>query len=1786
MERAEEHNTATTKHLFSEVKELPRTKIDVRPETFQGRDTRYAEETVEKIVREGFDKSRDPIIVWKASDGKYIVISGHSRWEASERLYKAGDKSLATMPVKVFLGDLDDATDYALLESNREITQEGLKSDLKAYKRAKERGYNREHLKGIFKPESRLKLLEDISYLAEDGSFLNFLGTEAEKSLPYLQRNAQWVGLIRKEIPTLNAGHEEELFRYLYGLGADSREAGKKKITISKEQFFSLINAKVSRIDFDPGQALNLDEHVSTSALTEPAKLEIQTIRADIDGLIRERGKKDELIARATSEGKTELVEKFRARQAEINQLITRKLLEIQKIEQQIGMLERSALDLFSQPEEEHRSAHPNDGKRESESKQTFHMKKTAVHVSRQRDNTEIEMMALAEYEPDEELGKEEFQIQHMLPDSPVDEPMYAWDLTQQDYAVFKSEQRTGLPNHINDTDRKEHAQIVQQAMAYGFEVPDEVLADYVDQKNTTLKTIDISENTPEDIGDKKENLVLGDQWFKEHPEKILGQVQHKKNKFNRPVTVVTGNLEEALKAINIPALAGESQDDGPMETEIKEPLQNLLSDPDKTRNMNAVIAQTLQDHADKAVQRLKGEKDKYADGCPEEYHCFEEIAKTYNTGISEDEIKAWLWYQRKAEGLSDERTILNKANGWSRYVVPLHDITRHLESWLKTGVICVYKGDYIPSVLYYAENIYERLKKLNEEKKEIIRRFGKDQFERQRSGLENVRPARLTLSDPDTRQRLFIKPDSAFAAGIGISGLADGTELDQLPKEDQPRLVEAFKTWLNARPKDEFKKTTNHNIIQYYLEKRNPPRYFDEEERLRVKQNAKKEGDAFFMRFLAEALLPKDQEQIEERWNRTYNGYVEVNYMKVPVGFTCSSTFKNKPLFIRPAQREGIGFLSVHGSGCIAYDVGVGKTMTAILAIAQALEMGQCKRPFIVVPNATYSNWMAELRGKVENGKVVLTGLLPQYPVNDLYNLSEDHLSLVQGKGGMIEAVPEKSITLLTYEGFNRLCFKDETWAQLGDALFDILNQGTEEARDEEKLKEKIKELMGKGSRGGVAYIEDLGLDYMVVDEAHAMKKSFTRVKGEVENQERKKSSYDLSSGEPSMTALRGFMISQYILRNNHMRNVQLLTATPFTNSPLEIYSILALIAYQQLTAWGIRNLKDFFDTFIRSSIELTINAKLQPQRKEVVLGFNNLIALQQLIFKFISYKSGEDALIQRPNKIVLPLLNQMIDGNLVPLPQEQQISTNLPMTTEQKQLMAGIETFITGRGDFAELCNSTGFEEEGASPETKGTTLRESSMSDDEKEGARVLRGLSFARQVALSPYLFACYKGKAPTYKEYVERSPKLRYTMGCIRSVKEYHEQRGEEVSGQVIYMNAGVHFFPLIKDYLVKVLGYDESEVGIISSGVSTAKKEGIKERYQAGSIKIIIGSATIKEGINLQNRSTVLYNCWLDWNPTDVKQLEGRVWRFGNRFANVRMVNPLVEDSIDMFIFQKLEEKTSRINEIWYRAGRQNALDLEDFNPSELKMGLVTNPKILAELMLVAEKENMQDDITRLNNEKSLISNIHQARQEFNANIGHIRDRADRYRPPRAGASQRATSTLLGIFSEYLDDPEQKATNKDDHTYWKVYRAYQRTSRGLQETLAPRGLDLDFDEKRVLGKIDREVAALKKKMEVEVGREAVALKEEEIIKERKRKGHQRKSVEERVQEFARMNEGLLSELMVYDASEEGKAKRQQQDQLGRDLEDSSDALEEMEALVKHMEEMEQILAEMQTLQAA
>jgi len=1307
-----------------------------------------------------------------------------------------------------------------------------------------------------------------------------------------------------------------------------------------------------------------------------------------------------------------------------------------------------------------------------------------------------------------------------------------------------------------------------------------------IDFGNFFQKTVLFSESVTQSVEDTVQ-LLSGGHFFSENPDHILGTAHQEKNAFGREVMRVRGSLEDAVKRIEADATEIPSIPDDLLDTLIKPTISKLLDDEKAQANVEKVLKKSRKKRS--STMAVSASADDY------ELLPFDEVLQTYNDDLSEEEIKAWIWYKRKTNGFNDESVLLDENNGWSKYIIPFHQQDKHIEQWMEDGVICYQKGDYIPSVLYYAENIYERQEDLLSGRKDIVEKFGPQQYDRQWEGLEAVKPALLTLTDPIENKRLVIKAISDFAKEIKIDGLEGGTIFKRRKsKYHEPvahpfNLREAFVHWLQLYPKEDFKRSNAYEIEKVYLDNKNPGKKYNEEEQLRIRQNAKEEGDKLFGIFLAEALTTKDQQHIEDLWNSLYNGYVSINYFKIPVGFNCSATFKNKPLFVRPAQREGIGFLSVHGSGCIAYDVGVGKTMTGILSIAQAMESGMCKRPLIIVPSATYTNWLAEIQGVLnKKGEVQLSGVLPQYPVNGLYNLGEKYFVQLQDDEGNIQPVGENTITVITYDGMKKLGFNEETWGEIGGDLYAILSQGGRaSAREQSALNQRTREMMGQSLEGSMINIEDLGFDYLLIDEAHGMKKVFTQVKGELKagNKKHSKTQYQINAGKPSVTALKGFILCQYILRKNNNKNVVLLTATPFSNSPLEIYSMLSLIGFHRLAESNISGLADFFNHFIRTKMMLTINAKMQPERKEVVMGFNNLIALQKIIFRFIDYKSGEDANIQRPNKWVLPMTHKKVDGIMVPLPKDEQISTNLPMTAKQRDLSAQLEQYILGEIDYEDFCaNPSGIEEE-SEDENQGTVLKEENLSEEEKEGVRVLRGLSLARQIAFSPYLLSCYKfdSKNLTGKAFVDSSPKLQYTMGDILTVKEYHEAKGEEMSGQVIYSNGGVDFFPLIKEYLVQFLGFAEAEVGIISGKVTPRQREITQQKFLTGQVKIVIGSQAIREGINLQNRASVLYNLWLDWTRANLIQLDGRIERFGNIHRDIRSVMPLVEDSVDMAIFQKLEEKTSRHNEIWHRDGKGNTLDLDQFNPADLKMGLITNPKVLAEIMLMEEREIILDDVTRLRSQLSELNEIVAARADYRSNIGFIEDRVMQYKPPREGQPPRKQETIFKIYREYLEDEDTTVTNRDNVYYDTARSAYNLIKRATERILEPRGLDIDFNQDDVMKRIQDEIDDTNHMLEEKTGEEALNLLTRKIIKDRMESGYEPKSVAERVKEFASLNEQLLSKRMVYAKTPAEVKARKKRIAETEELDNSETLLIEMEALLAATEETAALMEEMDQL---
>ena len=1213
-------------------------------------------------------------------------------------------------------------------------------------------------------------------------------------------------------------------------------------------------------------------------------------------------------------------------------------------------------------------------------------------------------------------------------------------------------------------------------------------------------------------ISKDNKSLFFGDNWYNEHPDKILGVAYEASGRFGK-VTKYKGDID-VLAKIEV------SEDFIGATKAMIDPLASVSSDmnisaellqPEVNSFVREVIEKSFEEiKTRKKTSKLKVEED--AAFTPiKELNSFKQTFENINPEISKDEIEVYTWYKSKiGKPLSKNYVSLFRDDYFTKdeeknmsetYVYNVG--THKVEQWVENGLLFYYKGDLIPEFEYKSGNMYDKKIQLEIDKEEIVKLYGENVYNNQVIALQDafniVYQKRLLIGGENS---LVILANSKIAAEFKIDGIEDypegkkwkikkiGTAGKDYGKPDIIKdlqiysdykrdefdaitLQEAFGWWLlNKRPL--LKEPISHlDIFQYYvLGKRiiiaatsdSPEaKKKADAQREKLKSSTQREGERLFAEFLSTQLLSKDKVRLETQWNVSFNNYLPINLDKIPVAFTMAKYVYGFEEKVRAEKRDAVAFTMNNGTGILSYDVGVGKTPSAIFTISAFLDAGYSKRPVIIVPNQVYKQFIADFKE-----------FAPHIPILEAYNLGTEYIENFKNSKGEIEKVPEFTVTMMTYEGFEKLGFKEETSNELVKTLYDILNQGGESEKSEKQkasFQSRIEELIGKGLKGGMVPIESLGFDFMCYDEAHAMKKVFTSVKGEVEEDEagkvtRGKNNYQITSGSPSSRGLKGFMLNYYILKENNYKNILLLTATPFSNSPLEIFSMLAMVAYETLRNSSLDNLKAFFDNYVKTSTELVINSKLKPEFKQVILGFNNLISLQSLIRRFILYKTGEDVGVVRPKKYVLPYLKEIENGIVIDVPDERKVETYIPMTPQQKAMMDDIIAYVEGGGSLGS--NSYNVDEEVSALDedettetnmTSGTEVDESDLSDSEKRGVRTIKGLSYSRNLALSPYLYEFSGLKKPDYKSYIENSPKLFYVIKCVKSVRDYNLSHGEKIAGQVIYMDRGIEYFTLIKEYLTKEVGYAENEIGIIRSGLPKSgirSKEYVKnlfngEIYNENTktfdkvddfqrIKVVIGSSTIKEGMNLQKYGAVLYNCFIDWNPTDIQQLEGRIYRQKNTYESVRIVNPLVVDSADIFLFQKLQEKTARLNTIWSTDGHSNVLNTQEFNPEELKYALIKNPAVIAELRIIEQKAKLQSEILGLKRQIEITEKVETASHSINYNLKNVKESLEKYR------NVEFTGDVLADASKLVSTAIDAEKSRTDIEGKKIMGSYEKTA--------------------------------------------------------------------------------------------------------------------------------------------
>lgn len=1086
-------------------------------------------------------------------------------------------------------------------------------------------------------------------------------------------------------------------------------------------------------------------------------------------------------------------------------------------------------------------------------------------------------------------------------------------------------------------------------------------------------------------------NLNLG-KWFNEHPEKVLGTVEQRKNRFGKLENVVKGD-KNAVDNIDT------------SKKDVKETVVAKSATTEKTAAKKSERVVSTNKTSKKSAATVKG-KVEYT-----EYQ--------HDNTISDAELE--LFQDTRVDGTLPE----------SKYK-PNEKVNE-------------YKGKLYNDFNYLQGDIYEKLEDL--ENSEISEK----QKEIQKKKLLSVLP------EPKTVENIAFNPTSDFIREQSLGNLEEEVydysirdykkvntpdTLDRRYKKYIDHLTNSerngLSTWDMKKFIDGDKIRIDYHYSSYSLtdaeKKAERNRQYAE-----YMTKLKNTVDKTFNDFVKNELTKEEKQDLEDAWNRKFNATYNPDFKKMPMIVKgLNSEFYGKKLKLQNVQVEGVNFLTNKGVGLLGFEVGVGKTLTGIISTVQNMQMGRCKRPLVLVPKQVKDNWIKEFKEA-----------FPNLEINDV-----DNMSKFNGE------IKENTVTVATYEALGNIWYGENSANDLIDQIYSVSNDFNREStkRGKEKTKERAEELVGKAEGGNkkLFNIQEIGFDHLTIDEAHNFKNLFADAKADGQEGN---TYVNISGGSTSTRAARLFLLTQYVLNNNGNRNVFMLTATPFNNSPLEVFNMLSYLAKDELDKKGLYNVYQFMENYADINSDWIVNSRNEVEYKQVVTGFKNASSLRELIKSVMLIRSAEDAGIVRPEKYTKRV--------------------TLEPSQEQIDLIAKAEEeAVTGKKD----------------------------------EGA-VLKAINQSRKATLSPDIATDNFDVSP--EDFIKNSPKLNYIMSAVESMK-----KKDSKTSQLIYMPLGVKFLPKIKQYLVNKGVFTADEIAIIDSSVSDDKITKITDSFndREGKVKLVIGTNKIKEGMNLNKNSSVLYVPYMDWNPTDFVQVVGRIWRRGNRYSKIRVIVPLLKNSSDSFMFQKLNEKTDRINNIMDES--KEYIDTSELNTSEEKINMISNPEKKMKMFVQVEKQKLnakvQDLQGRLETSQAYLSKLKSDERMLKSSEEQLAENSEK---------------IKNIDPE-KDKWNYEYTQKRINEYKKDVASYKLSLKKVKEKIAR--LELDFEGKDSEEVINAEIEKVNKDIQAveEYGKKKLVEYTEEYENERKNK----KSISELIKEF----EKDTIELYGDDSVEESK----------------------------------------------
>ncbi len=415
----------------------------------------------------------------------------------------------------------------------------------------------------------------------------------------------------------------------------------------------------------------------------------------------------------------------------------------------------------------------------------------------------------------------------------------------------------------------------------------------------------------------------------------------------------------------------------------------------------------------------------------------------------------------------------------------------------------------------------------------------------------------------------------------------------------------------------------------------------------------------------------------VENNYNRMNKG---LKNREEGLDLPVSIVRKNADIQFRWMQNQAIRKGDQLGRLLIAHTVGLGKTFTGAGLIAYLRQQGKARRPLVLSPKSLCLNWQSEFKRLLPDFRVLVIGLERKADGHWVEVGRERKIEqwYAYQRGGydvaitsydtfqMVEVSAATRLDILNQYLWlqhekvqddveadlvrKELKFAEEELAkaQRSDIIGDV--DDPKETREKHveaalrrvnRLKEQIKKATPRELEQARLEAEEqmmktrfqhqrealnwesLGIDCLVVDEAHNFKNLWTA------EQRNGAAIVGMGAGADSdaKRAWDLFVKTQELLRRTNKQGVYLLTGTPVINSPLELYTMIGYLGMDIWEARGIRHKEQFIDTFIRIENKFGTTADGGHGTRPTVAGSKNEVDFTAVTGRYIDFVTAGDA-------------------------------------------------------------------------------------------------------------------------------------------------------------------------------------------------------------------------------------------------------------------------------------------------------------------------------------------------------------------------------------------------------------------------------------------------------------------------------------------------------------------------------------------------------------------------------